>query len=122
MAKRSEVAQAAESRYWREAEARVLVEAWRRSGETLTRFARRHGVQRRRLARWVDRLEGAPGKAVRFHRVRLVDYRQVDPERDRSGAAIEIQFGGGRLVRVPHGFEADELRRVLAVLAEVTEC
>lgn len=120
MARRSAVKQVAGSRYWRESDARVLVEAWRGSGETLTGFARRQGVQPRRLARWAGRLEGARGDAVRFHRVRLVG-RDVDAE-SRSGASIEIQLAGGQLVRVPRGFEAEELRRVLAVLEEVAEC
>lgn len=121
MARRLEVKQVAGSRYWRESDARVLVEAWRSSGETLTGFARRHGVQPRRLARWAGRLKGALGDAVRFHRVRLVD-RHMDAGSGRSGASIEIELAGGELVRVPRGFEAEELRRVLAVLGEVAEC
>jgi len=117
----AEVRRVVEKRYWRESDARVLVEAWRNSGETLAAFARRHGVERHRLARWVGRLEDAADEAVRFHPVRLVDRR---PESDSGGhgAPIEIQLASGQRVRVPRGFEAEELRRVLAVLGEAARC
>ena len=98
--------------YWREAEARVVVAAWRRSGETLAAFARQRGVHPRRLARWARRLEGGKrGAAVHFHRVRPV----APAARE---ARIEIVLGGGVEVRVPPGFAMEDLRRVLAVVGE----
>ena len=120
MARRADVRRVAERRYWRESEARVLVEAWRSSGETLAGFARRHGVERRRLARWVGRLEGV-GEALRFHPVRLVE-RRPDRESSESGAPIEIELAEGQRVRVSRGFAAEDLRRVLAVLGEAAKC
>ena len=39
-----------------------------------------------------------------------------------GGSAIEIELWGGRRVRVAHGFEAEDLRRVLAVLEEEARC
>ena len=121
MANRGVVAEIARRGYWRESDARILVEAWRSSGETLARFARRHGVERPRLSRWVVRLEGVAGEALRFHPVRLVDQRR-EPDSGGHGAPIEIQLNGGQRVRVPRGFEAEELRRVLAVLLETAKC
>jgi len=118
MAKEAVVQQVAERRYWREGEARVVVEAWRSSGEKLAEFARRHGVEPRRLARWVRRLEGAGGGGLRFHPVRVVERA---PE-NGSGAPIEIHLTGGHRVRVPHAFQAEDLRRVLAVLGETAGC
>jgi len=114
MGTKGNVRQLAGRRYWREAEARVLVEAWRSSGETLSGFARRHGVGPGRLGRWVSRL-GEGGSPVRFHPVRLMG---SPPEQ----SPIEIQLVGGRRVRVPRGFETEELRRVLAVLEEAKTC
>ena len=118
MARKAGVRQVAERRYWREADARVLVEAWRNSGETLSGFARRHGVEPRRLARWVSRLSGAGEGSLRFHPVRLVE----SPPETGGGAPIEIQLAGGRRVRVPRGFETEDLRRVLVVLEEAATC
>jgi transposase-like protein len=97
-------------RYWREADARAVVEAWRRSGESVASFARRHGLKRRRLSPWVSRVE-ARERAVRFHPVRLVG--------GNAGVrheAIEVVLVDGRRVRVPAGSAASDLKRVLAVL------
>jgi len=118
MATKAGFRQVAERRYWREADARVLVEAWRSSGETFSGFARRHGVEPRRLARWVSRLSGAGEGSLRFHPIRLVE----SPPETGGGAPIEIQLAGGRRVRVPRGFETEDLRRVLVVLEEAATC
>jgi transposase-like protein len=118
MASRGEIRRVAERVYWREADARVVVEAWRDSGERLSGFARRHGVDPRRLARWVKRLPGAEGNAVRFHRVRLVERGPGAVD----GARIEIHLARGERVYVPRDFEAEDLRRVLAVLREEGRC
>lgn len=118
MGRKADFRRVAERRYWREAEARVLVEAWRSSGERLSGFARRHGVEPRRLARWGRRLQGAGEGSLRFHPVRLVE---SSPETG-GGAPIEIQLAGGQRVRVAHGFETEDLRRVLWALAEAAKC
>ncbi len=118
MARRAEVRRVAGRGYWREADARVLVEAWRGSGERLSGFARRHGFEPRRLVRWVKRLEGAERSALRFHPVRLVEREPGTVDRTR----IEIHLAGGERICVPRSFEAEDLRRVLAVLAEAGGC
>lgn len=114
MSRKADVAEVASRRYWRETDARAMVEAWRSSGDTLAGFTRRHGVKLKRLARWVTRLERTGEAPLHFHPVRLVQSRSA------SGAAagIEIQLTGGQCVRLPRGFESEDLRRVLRVLAE----
>jgi len=56
------------SKYWSEAEGRAVIEAWRRSGEPGPVFARRHGLQSKRLRYWAARLspneEPAPTLAL----------------------------------------------------------
>jgi hypothetical protein len=101
--------------YWREADARVVVDAWRDSGESLASFGGRHGVSPRRLARWATRLKG--GREVRFHPVRL-----VEPPTQAEDRSLAIELPGGETVRLPTGFELDDLRRVLAALAERHGC
>jgi transposase len=118
MGRKAELRLVAERGYWREAEARIVVEAWRSSGQTLSGFAKCQGVEPRRLARWVRRLQGAGDGSLRFHAVRLVE----SPAQGGGGTAIEIQLAGGRRVRVPRGFEAADLRRVLAVLEGAATC
>ena len=114
MARRADVQQVAARRYWREPEARILVEAWRSSGERLGPFARRHDFEPKRLARWV-RCLGAK-ESVGFHPVRLLQRR---PEHE---VPIEIELTDGRCVRLRCGFEEEDLRRVLRVLGEAAKC
>jgi hypothetical protein len=109
----------ARRKYWGEAEARVVLDAWRQSGELQSRFAKRHGIGRGRLVRWVSRLKGKTASApVRFFPVRILE-RGTGPN---GGSPIEIELGGGRRVRVAPGFAAEDLRRVLAVLAGSARC
>lgn len=50
---------------WTEEDGRAALAAWEASGETLTTFARRAGVQAQRLSWWRERLGGgAPSSAL----------------------------------------------------------
>lgn len=109
-----EIAAVARRPYWREDDARVVVEAWRRSDETLATFAKHHGLHPHRIARWASKIKHSESSAVRFHAVRVAS--------SPSAAAIEIQLGDGWRVRVYQDFVAEDLRRVLAVLGEKTSC
>ena len=112
------VARVAKLRYWQAGDARVVVEAWKDSGEGLPAFARRHGIKPRRLGQWARRLETS-GEEVAFHPVRVVQA----PAEERPGAdPIEVVLGDGRSVRVPPGFAAQDLERVLCVLEARPAC
>jgi hypothetical protein len=58
------IAEVAGRRHWREADARVLIDAWRQSGQTLTAFARAYEVHPERLARWHRLLRAESPEAV----------------------------------------------------------
>jgi hypothetical protein len=107
-----EVARVAALRYWRSADAEVVVDAWKRSGEGLREFAERQGIHPGRLRRWTTQL-GEAAEAVRFHPVRVVHPGGVER---RVGEPLEIVVGEGCRVRVPPGFAAEDLERVLEVL------
>jgi transposase-like protein len=51
------------SNYWSEADGRAVIEAWQRSGEPAAVFARRHGVQSKRIKYWSRRLARAKAPA-----------------------------------------------------------
>lgn len=111
-----------ESRYWRAGDARVVVEAWERSGLTQAEFARRHGVHVKRLGWWRGRL---PRSAAAPASVTLLPVRIVEdpPRRGGCGAppgdgggTMEVAFVGGPTVRVGSAFDAGALRRLLDVL------
>lgn len=122
MSTKSRITKVASRPYWREADARAIVEAWQASHETLARFAQRHRVHRGRLSRWALRLGSVEPAPVRFHPVQVA----VDGVASGGvGAPIEIEVGAGRdmrVIRVAPGFVADDLRRVLAVLDERPTC
>ena len=106
----------ASARYWREKDARVVVSAWERSGEGLAGFSRGYGLRPDLVRRGVQRLE-ASGEAreedLRFHPVEVVERSGTAEGR---GELIEIALGADRTVRVPPGFRAEDLERVLEVL------
>jgi hypothetical protein len=116
-----EVARLARKRYWRAADARIVISAWRQSRESQGRFARRYGLDPKRIGRWVSRLaerererEHGGATPLRFHPVHV-----VHPIGGAAGSAwaVEIALGEGCTVRVPSRFAADDLVRALAVLS-----
>src|SRR5437868_3463728 len=103
--------------YWYAEDARVIVEAWRRSGVTVTEFATRHGLSARRLSRWSKRLEPtrrptASRRPLRQRRMRFLPVRLIEDGvgsraltgRGPSGAGIEIALPDGRTIRLAPGF------------------
>lgn len=110
-------------KYWRESDARVVLDAWRASGLRLSEYARQQGLSPKRLIRWRRRLEvaGSASAPMAFHPVQLLGL----PESGRavSGAGrIEIVLGDGCEIRVPQGFAAEDLSRVLDVLQARAAC
>jgi len=117
--KDAEVARIAGLPYWGAGEARVVVEAWRRSGEGLGAFAERHGIHPRRVSRWAGKLDlEGDDEPLAFHPVRLLQGREPVPD----GASLEIEVGAGFRVRVAPGFAAEDLARVLEVLGVRAGC
>lgn len=115
---------------WTIEDARRMAEAWRRSGEKVGTFARRHGVGAERVRWWLRRLEqqqqqGSPQVApVRFAPVRLVERPAAEAlRREQSLAAqaggLEVVIAGKRVIRVGGQFDPALLRQVVAALEEL---
>jgi hypothetical protein len=127
------VAFVAQRRYWSAGDARVIVEAWRRSGESQVRFAARYGVDPKRIGRWAARLTRrgdvasarVPQRprrhgALRFHPVAVVGGQSlIDASIMASDRSIEIRLADGPAVRVPPGVTREDLEQVLEVLVVV---
>src|SRR2546422_11706682 len=105
------------NRYWRAAEGERVLEAWGRSGESGTAFARRYGLSVRRLLRWRDRLN-APTAPV-FHPVRVIE--RAKSAASAGVATLELELHGGRRIRVHAGFDP-ELLESLARTVESWGC
>ena len=114
MARADSLGRVARSPYWGDADARIVVDAWRESDDSLASFCRRHKLSRSRVARWAKRLSA---ESVQFHPVKLVR-SEVAPEPQK----LEIELEDGTTVRVPAGFARVDLQHVLAVLDEREEC
>jgi len=112
---REEITGVVQRRPWREEDARAVVAAWEQSGKSLSVFAREHGVIAQRISWWVARL--GRKSEVGFHRVRV-----VGESRGGTNCVIELVLVDGTRVRVPAGFAAKELKRVLGVLEARGRC
>jgi len=99
---------------WRADDGKVVVEAWLRSGESLSDFAGRHGLRGERISRWASRIDKRDRNGLSFHQVRVVEAQ----DRSHRGEKIEVLLTDGRSVRVPDGFAPEELQKVLRVLEE----
>ena len=107
------VGRAVESHYWREQDARAVLDELGASGLSLQAFCRRYGVGRERVRYWQRRLRARAGvtDAPVFLPVRV-----VTPRIAVADEPIEIVVRGERTVRVRPGFDRELLRRVLEVL------
>ena len=115
------------------AEWAALIDQWRQSGLSLPAFCQRHGLSRGSMQNWVYKPElkraveaarresqapldepHAPAAVPAFLPVRVVQAAAVGEASDRSG--VEVVIGAGRRVVIGAGFDAETLRRVVAVL------
>ena len=120
------VRETARSKYWKEADAQVIVAAWADSGLPMAAFSRRFGFSVKRLARWRGRLAeampaadgrggGLTTSAPRFHRVHVVD--PVGPAFDGPApGGIELALRGGRTLRLSGAFDEARVARLVAAL------
>ena len=98
--------------YWRKDEARRVLAKLAASGLTAAEFARRAGIAEKRLRYWRKQLS-APKPSLAMVRVGL----RAAPEEARSSRSPALEVvTGHRVVRVPAGFDAETLGRLLAVL------
>lgn len=96
------------SRYWRARDAEQVLAAWRRSGQSAATFARQQGLNHSRLLRWRERL--GPSAPV-FHPVRVV--KRVGTIATPAPAPLELELKGGRRIRVPAGFDPEQLEALV---------
>jgi hypothetical protein len=120
---------------WRVKDAEVIVAAWQHSGKSVTRFSKDWRIDDQRLTRWIHTMqpsehpepqerEAAPAPLT-FHRVQLPEPASppdIIRETDAAGQWVAEVSHTNWTVRVPYGFEALELKRLLTVIMEVPSC
>jgi len=102
------------SRYWHARDAEVVLEAWRRSGESGAAFAHQHGLCVRRLLRWRDRLKRSTAPV--FHPVRVVE--RAEPTAIAETAPLELELRGGRRIRVLGRFDPELLEALVRTVED----
>ena len=102
--------------YWRKQDAERVFAELQASGLSTAAFARRHAIAPAKLHRWRTRLGSEPSAAA-F--IPVVADCLVPPA---GSADVELVLGDGVLIRVPRGFCAQTLSRLLVVLGAETPC
>lgn len=107
--------------YWR----RVL-EQWRCSGRTVRWYCLQHGLSEPSFYAWRRSIQQRDWQAARSGQHRPVTRDSVAtfvPVTVVAPApALEVVLGDGRSIRVPAGFDAATLQRLLAVLDKAPSC
>ncbi|MHB8533588.1 MAG: IS66 family insertion sequence element accessory protein TnpA [Solirubrobacteraceae bacterium] len=88
---------------WSERDAREAIAALEESGQPVSVFAARHGLDAQRLYLWRRRLR-QPGRPA------FIEVKSA------AGRCIEVELQSGRVLRVPERFDAESLRELLEVL------
>lgn len=106
-----------QSRYWTAEDAATVLAAAAESGLSVREFAACNGLVPQRLERWRRQLAAAQPSAATF-----VEISPMPPEPGvrTSASGFEVVLRSGRIVRVGVGFDAAELRRLLAVVDEAS--
>jgi transposase len=96
------------------------VERWQKSGLSAEEFGAREGIKPKQLGWWRWKLRSsAPAPEVRFLPVHVLD---PPGSPAGAGATLEVALPNGRVVRVPPGFNAAMLERVLSIASEGGPC
>jgi hypothetical protein len=100
---------------------RKRVERWKDSGLTAQQYASELGIKASTLQYWKHKLGKPelmpgrkPGRAAQAHG--LPSLIELQPIMAASSAAFELELGSGRRLRIPVGFDASALERLLTVL------
>ena len=101
---------------WTEADARVVLDALARSGQSVREFAERHHLDPQRVYLWRRRVAG--GDRTTFREVVLRPASMALAE----SAAFELRLPSGVRVRVPPSFDAAALTRLLEVVGRTHPC
>jgi hypothetical protein len=96
--------------HWSEHEARGVLSAWRKSGETVERFAKERGLVPQRVRWWKNKLEGK-GTALA-----LLPVQVADPAPAKRGEPVAVYLRSGHIVKVGRGFDEEAFARVVAIL------
>jgi hypothetical protein len=100
---------------WTEVEARGILEAWKRSGETIEVFARGRGLVPQRLRWWKKKL-GSKAKELELLPVRVTESADSGGNATRRGEPVTVLLRSGHMIKVGRDFDDQTFVRVVALL------
>jgi len=101
---------------WSEHEARGVLSAWRKSGQTLERFAKDRGLVPQRLRFWKNKLEGKSTALVRSESsLALLPVQVTESTQPKRGEPVAVYLRSGHIVKVGRGFGGEAFARVVSL-------
>jgi transposase-like protein len=97
-----------------EARWRSLIAAQEQSGESVARFAERRGLNSATLYWWRSRLRSREREQPEFVPIEIFGAER--PAAAAIDGVFELELAGGRRLRVPPRFDADELARLIVAV------
>lgn len=103
---------------WSEHEARSVIIAWRKSGESIERFAKGRGLVPQRIRWWRNKLEGNAVASTEAP-LALLPVRVTESAPAKRGEPVAVYLRSGHIVKVGRGFDEEAFARVVALLEGV---
>ena len=102
---------------WTEIEARGVLEAWKKSGQTLEGYARSRGLVPQRLHWWKTKLGFGKAAEIKSHAVAMLPVRVAEARTDgRRGEPVTVLLRSGHMIKVGRDFDESAFARVVALL------
>jgi hypothetical protein len=101
---------------WSEHEARGVLTAWRRSGQSLERFAKERGLVPQRIRWWKNKLEGKALAMAGSQSLALLPVQVTQAAQPKRGEPVAVYLRTGHVVKVGRGFDEEAFARVVALL------
>jgi hypothetical protein len=101
---------------WTEIEARGVLEAWKKSGQSLEGYARSRGLVPQRLHWWKQKLRFGVA-ADKSRAVALLPVRVTESDTGgRRGEPVTVLLRSGHMINVGRDFDESAFARVVALL------
>src|SRR4051794_38013180 len=102
---------------WSEHEARGVLSAWRKSGQSIEKFAKERSLVSQRIRWWKKKLEDTSTAVVKPEAsLALLPVQVTHAKQQKRGEPIAIYLRSGHIVKVGRGFDEDALARIVVVL------
>ncbi len=102
---------------WSEHEARGVLSAWRRSGQSIERFAKERGIVPQRIRWWKAKLKGSSTALVRSQSpLALLPVQVTESAPTKRGEPVAVYLRSGHILKVGRGFDEEAFARVVAIL------